>query len=1101
MVFAQRAQWRTWNVAALASIVLLSVGSVDAKAQELYGSVVGTVQDGSGGRIPGATIEIINRDTNLRLSSVSNDQGAYTFTNVLPGTYDVKVTLQGFKEFVRQGVPVSTGNISRVDAKLEVGQLSESITVQSEATLLKTDKADTGSSFSKTEVTDLPLPEFRNYQSLLDFVPGSTPSEFQNAEIDTPARALQTTVNGTNPNTNSTRVDGATNQFTWLPHHTLYVAPAETVAEINVTTGSFSADQGLAGGAAITVVTKSGTNRRQGSGFAFYSDQNMRARTYFGKRNDTPKLPSNHHIDGGTLGGPIVRNKLFYFAAFEGQYRDTSEEFIWDVPTDKMRRGDFSDARNNNGSLQLIYDPRTGDIDGRGRQPFAGNIIPAELINPIARRINEFYPLPNGPGNQDNYFTDRISTFDRNQYDVKINWNRSSTHQIWGKVGIMKAAVSNLQKLSFEGGGLGETNTWVATIGQTFTPSPTLVIDSTVGYSLLDQWGHGPDYGTNYGLQLGVPGTNGPDIRQSGMPWWENGFTAQGATNNDTWNPYTRFDPTYTAATNVTRLAGAHSFRFGGAVDRQSMNHWQPEFGGTGPRGRLVFSGNLTGLRGGSQNPNFYNQYAAFLLGLTSDVRKAIQWEEMTTREWRFGFYFGDRWQPHRQITLDLGVRYEYFPLVTRGGDRGVERLDTTTMEVLLGGVGGVPRTVGLKTSKADFAPRLGVAWRLNDLTVLRSGYGLTYNPLPFARPLRGAYPLTIHNRYVNLNSWQPYGTLQQGIPEFSGPGPDEGRVPLPNTATMRTPDPDNVHRGYIQSWNVAFERRLPFDMSANIAYVGTRTTRGFANIELNVSPPGGGESGRVFFPKFGRTAETTLFGGWNKARYHSLQMQLTRPFKNGLLLRGAYTLGKTMNMTDTDGTGSFLYNSPEVFDRNYAPAGFDRRHTLTFAYSYRLPFGSDRGRTLLNEVIRGWQINGSFVAYSGTPFTVSASNSALDQRGNQQTADLVGELKRVGVGPDERFYDISAFANILERRYGNTGRNQFRGPGYWNYNMSLFRTFRLPNRMRLQFRAEGFNLPNNPFWSSPNGDVTSSNFMRITSTRTSNPGNRYGRVGVRLDF
>jgi hypothetical protein len=1086
----------------LTMTVLFCVAANGPAAQELYGSVVGAVQDGSGARIPGATIECVNRATGLVLTAISNEAGTYTFTNVLPGTYDVKVTLQGFKEFMRQEVPVTAGSISRVDARLEVGQLSESIMVRSEAALLKTDKADTGSAFSDKEVVDLPLPDFRNYQSLLDFVPGSTPSGFQNAEIDTPARALTTNINGTNRNTNSTRVDGATNQFTWLPHHTLYVAPAETIAEVNVTTGSFSADQGLAGGAAVTVITKSGTNRIQGSGFAFYTDQNLRARSYFAKRDDTPKLPTNHHIDGGTLGGPIVRNKLFYFAAFEGQYRDTAGETIYDVPTEKMRRGDFSEAFNTNGSLQVIYDPSTGDLDGRGRQAFSGNIIPPDRINSIARRINQFYPLPNGPGNSDNYFKEFVSTFDRNQYDVKINWNRSSGHQVWGKIGVMAATVSNLQKLSFDGGGLGKTKTWVATIGQTFTPGPTLVIDSTVGYSLLDQWGHGPDFGTNYGLELGVPGTNGPDIRQSGMPMWGNGMSFQGSTNNDSWNPYTRFDPTFTAAANVTKLAGAHSFRFGGAIDRQSMNHWQPEFGGVGPRGRLDFSGNLTGLRSGPQSPNFYNQYAAFLLGLTSQVQKSIQWEEMTTREWRYGFYFGDRWQPHSKLTVDLGVRYEYFPLVTRANGRGVERLDLATMEVLLGGVVGIPRNVGLKTSKTDFAPRMGVAWRVNELTVARAGYGLTYNPLPFARPLRGAYPLTINNTYVSLLTWQPYGTLEQGIPEFTGPGPGEGRVPLPATATMRTPDPDNVNRGYIQSWNVAFERRLPLDMSVNAAYVGTRTTRGFANIELNVSPPGGGEQGRVFFREFGRTAATTLFGGWNKGQYHSMQVQLNRPFKNGLLLRAAYTLGKTMNMTDDDGTPTFDYNAPEVFERNYAPAGYDRRHTFTLAYSYQLPFGHEGAGTMLNGLIRGWQLNGTFAAYSGTPFSITASNSALDQRGNLQTADQVGELRRVGIGPDEPYYDPNAWANVTERRYGTTGRNQYYGPGFWTYNMSLFRTFRLQGRARLQFRAEGFHVTNHPQWANPNGSVTSGNFMRITATRGGdNPIVRYVRFGVRLQF
>src|SRR5688572_19311661 len=347
-----------------------------ATAQEIYGSVLGAIQDTSGARIPGASVALTNRETNLVLTTVTNETGAFTFSNVLPGTYDVKVSLQGFKEFVQQAVPVTAGGISRVDAKLQLGSLSESVTVTSEASLLKTDKADTGAAFTATEVVDLPLPEFRNYQSLLDLVPGSTPSAFQNAEIDTPAMALTTNINGTNRNNNSTRVDGATNQFTWLPHHTLYVAPAETIATVNVTTGSFSANQGLAGGAAVTVITKSGTNQLRGSAFGFYTDQRLRAQTYFAKRNGSPKSPTNHHIDGVTIGGPILRNKLFYFGAFEGQYRNTEGESIYTVPTAKMRQGDFSEAFNSNGTLQLIYDPLTNENE-RNRLPFANNIIPA----------------------------------------------------------------------------------------------------------------------------------------------------------------------------------------------------------------------------------------------------------------------------------------------------------------------------------------------------------------------------------------------------------------------------------------------------------------------------------------------------------------------------------------------------------------------------------------------------------------------------------------------------------------------------------------------------------------------------------------------------
>src|SRR5262249_13460522 len=269
-------------------------------------------------------------------------------------------------------------------------------------------------------------------------------------------------------------------------------------------------------------------------------------------------------------------------------------------------------------------------------------------------------------------------------------------------------------------------------------------------------------------------------------------------------------------------------------------------------------------------------------------------------------------------------------------------------------------------------------------------------------------------------------------------------RVPLPPATTMRTPDPNNVQRGYIQSWNGSFERRLPFAMSVNAAYVGTKTTRGFADVELNVSPPGGGEQGRGFVKELGRTASTLLWGGVTRAQYHSLQVQLNRPFKNGLLLRGGYTLSKTLNMADEDGWVALTYNAPDVFDRNYAPAGFDRRHAFTLAYVYQLPQRNEGGARLLNALVGGWQLNGTFAAYSGAPFTVKASNTALDQRGNQQTADQVGDVTRVGIGPDQPYYDPRAWANVTEQRYGNTGRNQYYGPGFWNYNMSLFRSFPL---------------------------------------------------------
>src|SRR5205823_6439809 len=363
--------------------VHVGLSPVTVGAQVLYGSIVGQVTDTTGAAVPRVTVTITNPDTGLTRTAVSSDTGGYSFTNVQAGRYDVKVTLQGFKEFVKTGVPVSVNEVSRVDAALELGTLTDTVTVQSELQLLQTDKADTHTEIKSAAITTLPLSQNRNYQTLINLVPGATPGRMQNSEVDTPGRALSTNVNGLDRNNNGTKTDGATNVNIWLPHHTMLVSPAETVDTVNVSTSNFDAEQGMAGGAAITVITKSGTNNFKGSGFAFYNNEKLNAKPYFA----TVKAPASAHIDGATLGGPIQRNRVFFFGAWEGQYQTTPQQFFYNVPPSALRIGDFSQAFNSDGSLQIIYDPRTGNPDGTGRVPFAGNVIPPSLISSIARKI------------------------------------------------------------------------------------------------------------------------------------------------------------------------------------------------------------------------------------------------------------------------------------------------------------------------------------------------------------------------------------------------------------------------------------------------------------------------------------------------------------------------------------------------------------------------------------------------------------------------------------------------------------------------------------------------------------------------------------------
>ena len=485
-------------------------------AQVLYGSIVGNVEDSSGATLPGATVTITSRETNLARSAVTNETGAYSITNVQAGTYDVKVSLQGFKESVREAVPVSVNTVSRVDARLEIGQLSETVTVQSETALLQTDKADTHTEFQEATITQLPLPQNRNYQSLINLVPGAAPARQQNSEVDTPGRALSTNVNGMDRNTNGTKTDGATNVNIWLPHHTMYVSPAETIDTVNVSTSNFDAEQGNAGGAAITVITKSGTNEFKGSAFAFYNNQNFNARPYFA----TEKPDASSHIDGATLGGPILKNRLFFFGGWEGQYQRTPQQFFFSVPPAALRAGDFSQAYNPDGSLQVIYDPLTGNPDGTGRTPFPNNMIPASRFSPIGQLVQALYPDPNRPGELSNgnvggegiyrnYLRQQDRKFDRNNYDFKINYNLSPANQVWGKYSRMGADVTSPQVyLGYDGALTGETTVQMYTFGNTWTMNPTTVFDATFGISKMTHTSQESDLALgNFGLEtLGHPG-------------------------------------------------------------------------------------------------------------------------------------------------------------------------------------------------------------------------------------------------------------------------------------------------------------------------------------------------------------------------------------------------------------------------------------------------------------------------------------------------------------------------------------------------------------------------------------------------------------------
>ena len=1091
-------------------LALLAIGiarSPIAHAQVLYGSIVGTITDSQGATIPGVSVTVTNTGTGATAETVTDETGSYAFRNLLPGAYDLAAMLTGFREHRQTAIAVTAGNPVRINVTLAIGAITETVQVTTERTLLQTDKADLSTELSPEEITNLPLNQYRNYQALINLVPGATPAQFQNAEIDTPGRSLRTWVNGTQPNSNATRIDGAVSVNIWLPHHVGYVQPAETIETVNIATNNFDAEYGMAGGAAATVITKSGTNDLHGSGFAFRNQDEFNANSFANNAFNLPKDSLSRTTYGGTLGGPIVRNRFFYFGSVERFLDRRGVRQNLTVPTAAMRSGDFSEVAAAYPSFRL-FNPFTGGADGAGREPFANFTIPSNLISPIARSVMGFYPDVNtasdlnSNGILDDFTRITPVRVDRDNYDVKLTWQRSGAHSVWGKFAMLDAEVVDNFQLGFDNGSLGDTRVYVATAGHTWTLGPTLILDGNFGANIQNQTVTGPDFGTNYGLELGIPGTNLPnDIRASGLPNFQNGYPI-GTT--PSWMPLFRKERSYTFTSSLTKVFPKHDVRLGLDVVHHQLNHRQAEFGDYGLRGGFSFS-NLTTGAPGYISPG-WNNFAGFLLGVPSFFSKDVQTEDMTGREWQTAIYLQDRWAVSNAMTVSAGLRLEHYPLMTRA-DRGIERLEYDTYTVLLGGLGDVPKDVGIDMQTWYLAPRLGIMYRLTENQVLRAGYGRTINPLPWSRPMRGSFPFDINfNRTADQFNW--VGTLNEGIPEVPVPDISSGRVRLPAGVFMRSPNPNDVDRGVIQQWNVAYEYRWPWDISTEIAYVGTRTDGGYADLNVNFGEPGGGNASRQFFD----VAGTTAINDWaarTKSRYHGLQLSVNRPFQNGLLLKGAYTLSRAKNMADEDGWVGLTWNHPLMYDQNFALAGFDRTHVLQMGFVYALPFFQDSS-SMSGQVLGGWQVNGIFSAYSGTPYSIGGTNNELNCPGcGSVFINVSGDPEPTGaVGSStEPYYSRDLFSQptgLGAEGFGTSGRNHFRRPGVWNLDLSLFKAFAI-GRLRPELRLEAFNVFNHPNWGAPVTTFTANNFLQFTPSSvengTNSPGARRVQLGVRVPF
>lgn len=1101
------------NLASMA-VVFLLLGAPFASAQILYGSLTGNVTDASQAVVVGATVTITNQRTGAARTATTNEAGSYAFVNVDPGEYKVEISMQGFRQYAVNDVAVSINAVARVDAALQLGAVTESIEVSGAALALQTDRSDIRSDFTTKALVNLPVPPGRNYQQLFVTLPGFAPPENAHSVPANPSRGLRMYVNGTTSNTVNTRIDGASSTNIYIPHIAGYVPALEAIETVNVVTSSFDAEQGLAGGAAVNVQIKSGSNEFHGSAFEYHNNNHTKAKPFFhpqGERN--PKLVYNQL--GATMGGPIQRNKLFFFGAYEGTFDHKLGTGIGSVPSAAMRTGDLSASRT------AIYDPATGVPDGLGRTPFPGNIIPASRIDARVAKILPLYPAPNiAVGTpQRNYYAASSFAFDRHTFDTKLNWNISDKFTTYGRASILRFSSDNAQWFGpnlggppIGGGQPGRATGQVynSTIAGTYVFSPTVVMDAYFGYSYMTVDSRQPRLEEKVGLDfLGIPGTNGSKLIEGGWPQFAvDNFTAIGITNN--FMPMFQDDPQYQWVANVNWTKSTHNIRAGFDMYHLAINQAQPELSGApfGASGGFGFAQGQTRLRNGPVGSEF-NSFGSFLLGATNRLgRTALIPDELRTRNRQYAAYIRDRWQVNRRLTISYGVRWEYFPLITRD-DRGIEIYDWARNKMLICGVGATPRNCGVPESKKRFAPRFGIAYRASDTVVIRAGYGITNDPYTLIRAFRGNFPVILASDLVSSNGFAPASQLRDGIPIIPAPDLSSGVVDIDGRVALFSLMQDNWKRGYIQSWNFVIQKQYK-GWLGEVGYVGTRSVDQPGNIDRNTGSPGGGNASRPLNIQFGRVARTSQVAPIGTNTYDSLQAKLERRFSSGIQTAVSYTFSKAMAWSGNENSdGVPRINLPEYFILNRARSGIDRPQSFHVTGIAELPFG--KGKRWVSSgfaaaVLGGWQVNGILSLYSGAPFSVTAPGADLNAPGNTQRADLVKQdvQKFGGTGPGQKFYDPTAFAQVREPRFGTAGFNLLRGPGSVNLDAGVFRRFRITERFDIQFRAEAFNATNTPKFGAPNSDVSSSQFMEVTSTQgigREGIDERVFRFGLRLGW
>ena len=1045
------------------------------------GTFSGHITDPSGASVANAQVRVTNEGTGEVITKATASDGYFTVPLLRPGTYSIAISAPGFSTQTRKDIVLQIQQVIQEDFKLQVGDVQQQVTVEGSAPLLNTESTEVGNVISQQTTQQLPL-NGRNFSQLGLLVPGASPGPVggirtQGNGNETVRAGAEITADGARGSFNTFMIDGLDDRDQSVG--TVKVFPnLESIDEFKVQIGNYDA-QFASGGAVVNVITRSGSNQIHGSVFEFFRNDALDARQFF----DAKKPPYQQNQFGFAIGGPIVKNKTFFFGDYQGLRVHESSTAIVSEPTAAMRSGDFS------AYPATIYDPATYNAATNTRSAFAGNKIPTNRIDPVAQNLLAIMAPPNLPGVKNNTRLNNLAVQTEDQYDVRVDQVFSERDTMFARVTHGGADLTYpatpvmingaFNPLAFTQGSatagslrLNHAPSTQATVQEVHVFTPTITNQLALGYTRFALSVTPLDEAFNTAEKLGLQGANTGAESGAMASLSISGFQGYSASNVPEIVPQN----TWQVNDTVSYSHGAHSLRFGGSVIHNGFGFFQLG----APSGSLSFSGTYTNNPARSAGGS---GFADFILGLPNSSSKSaipqgVPYESYT----EYGGFIQDQWRATPRLTVNLGLRYDLFTPVSERHDRQSDFFLGQGI-LAIAGQNGISSTI-LGIQKHDFSPRIGLAYRIGDRTVLRSAYGLFY----FNEQGTGGssrlfinYPFAAQYT-VNCSATAPCLSTSTGIPNTLSASN------LPVVVYQPTPNlTPTVHQ-----WNVTLEHQLTSSLVLRGAYVGTRGEHLNLNVSENVATPGPGPvAPRQPYPNY------STISAWEPrgpSRYNGLQLSAEQRMKGGLSFLAAYTYSRSLDEgaggNSSSGESRINIQNPRNLAADYGLSNFNYSHRFTLSTLYQLPFGRNRqfmrnANAFEDALAGGWQLTSIVTAQSGAPSTANLSNATANTGTFTRPNRICDGNLPSSQQTVQKWFDTGCFVSPPPYVFGNAGRNILIGPGLATWDFGADKDFRLTERFALQFRAELFNALNRANFGLPNASIGAATAGTITSVIT----------------